>query len=106
MGLARLPTIAILALTASACSMFGGAEEARLRKSPTYQQGYEDGCASANQQGADLRNRLVQDPALYKTDQAYREGWSSGVSLCRTTNTAPGTEPGGNPLGGQLPGTH
>ena len=103
---AWLPTIAVLALTASACSMFGGGEMAKLRKSPAYQQGYEDGCASANQQGADLRNRLVQDPTLYKTDEAYRAGWSSGVSLCRTTNAAPGTEPGGNPLGGPLPGTH
>jgi hypothetical protein len=106
MGSARLPVITVLVLAASGCSMFGGSEMAKLRKSPTYQQGYEDGCASANQQGADLRDRLVQDPTLYKTDQAYREGWSSGASLCRTTNAAPGTEPGGNPLGGPPPGTH
>jgi hypothetical protein len=106
MVLTRLPMIAALVLTASACSMFGGAENAKLRKSPTYQQGYEDGCASANQQGADLRDRQVQDPTLYKSDQAYREGWSSGASLCRTTNTAPGAQPDGNPLGGPLPGMH
>jgi hypothetical protein len=68
--------------------------------------GYSDGCAAATQQGADLRNRIVQDPTLYKTDAAYRAGWSNGFESCRTTNMPAGTQPGGNPLGGPLPGTH
>jgi len=106
MKLAQWPTIAAMVFMLAACSPFGGVEDAKLRDAPTYRQGYEDGCASANQQGADLRNRLVQDSTLYNTDASYRAGWSSGVSICRTTDTAPGTEPGGNPLGGPLPGTH
>lgn len=94
--------IGISAILLSACSD----GDARLRSSPNFQMGYEDGCAAATQQGADLRNRIVQDPTLYKTDESYRTGWSNGFSSCRTTNTPPGTEPGANPLGGPLPGTH
>ncbi|HEY5047700.1 MAG TPA: hypothetical protein VII49_06775 [Rhizomicrobium sp.] len=91
----------------SACGALGGGmEDARLRKSANFQQGYEDGCASATQQGADLRGRLVQDDSLYKADAAYRTGWSNGFSACRTTNTPAGTQPGSNPMGGPLPGTH
>jgi hypothetical protein len=86
--------------------VFGGAQDAKLRQSPNFQMGYSDGCAAATQQGADLRNRIVQDPTLYKTDPAYRAGWSNGFESCRTTNMPAGTQPGGNPLGGPLPGTH
>jgi hypothetical protein len=106
MRLSLLPTAAIIVVGISACGSAGGLQDAKLSKSPNFQQGYEDGCASANQQGADLRNRLVRDPELYKADDAYRTGWSNGFSTCRTTNTPPGTQPGANPLGGPLPGTH
>jgi len=100
------PVLAILAVCLSSCGVFGDAQDAKLRKSPNFQIGYGDGCAAANQQGADLRNRIVQDPALYNADASYRAGWSDGFASCRTINTAPGTQPGGNPLGGPLPGTH
>jgi hypothetical protein len=106
MRVTLLPALAITLVGIAACGSGGGLEDARLRKSPNFQQGYEDGCASATQQGADLRDRLVQDPTLYKTDDTYRTGWSNGFSTCRTTNTQPGTQPGANPLGGPLPGTH
>jgi hypothetical protein len=106
MRLRLLPIAMIAITTASGCSMFGGPEQAALHKSPNFQSGYEDGCASANQQGSDLRDRLVQDKGLYQTDEAYRTGWSNGFSACRTTNTPPGTEPGGNPLGGPPMGAH
>lgn len=96
--------IAVPAILLSACGIFGS--DAKLRSSPNFQMGYEDGCAEATQQGADLRNRIVQDTALAKTDESYRAGWSSGFDSCRTTNTPAGTEAGGNPLGGPLPGTH
>ncbi len=106
MRLPLLPTIAVILVSTSACGSPGGSEDAKFNKSANMQQGYEDGCASATQQGADLRGRLVQDTALYKADPAYRAGWSNGFSSCRTTTTAPGTQPGANPLGGPLPGTH
>jgi hypothetical protein len=89
----------------SGCSMFGSAEDAKLRKSPNFQMGYEDGCAAANQQGADFRDRIVQDKQLYKTDDAYRTGWSNGFSTCRTTTMPYGTQPGASPIG-PPPGTH
>ncbi len=99
-------TVAAPAICLSACSIFGGAQDAKLRSAPNFQMGYSDGCAAATQEGADLRNRIVQDPSLYKNDADYRTGWSNGFASCRTTNTPPGTQPGANPLGGPLPGTH
>ena len=98
--------LALAAPLTVSCGVFGGAQDAKLRSSPNFQIGYSDGCAAATQQGADLRNRIVQDPTLYKTDPAYRAGWSNGFESCRTTNMPAGTQPGGNPLGGPLPGTH
>lgn len=97
---------ALLLAGVGACSSEGGPRDAKLRQSPNFQQGYEDGCASANEEGADFRGRLVQDPTLYKADAAYRTGWSNGFRNCRTSNAPPGTPPGSNPLGGPLPGTH
>jgi hypothetical protein len=86
--------------------MFGGAEDEKVRHSPNFQQGYEDGCASATQAGADFRDRQVKDPTLYKTDDVYRAGWSNGFSACRTTTTPSGTQPGSNPLNGAIPAPH
>jgi hypothetical protein len=106
MRLRILLTATMILPVASSCSMFEGPETAKLHKSPTFREGYEDGCASGNQQGADLRDRLVKDPDLYKSDETYRTGWSNGFSACRTSNSAPGTQPGADPLGGPLPGTH
>lgn len=99
-----LACLALILVGLSACS--SGLEGAKLAKSPNFQQGYDDGCATANEQGADFRGRQVRDEALYKADPDYRGGWSSGFSSCRTTNTPPGTQPGASPLSGPLPGVH
>ena len=65
------------------------------RKSPDFQQGYEDGCASANQQGADLRNGQVAGRGYtYKADDAYRTGWSNGFSSARDDEYARGHSSG------------
>lgn len=103
---ARTLATVLLGLGLAACGMFGSAEDAKLRKSPDFRSGYSDGCADANQQGADLRDRSVRDEALYKTNEAYRAGYSNGFSVCRTTNTPAGTQPGANPLSGPVPGPH
>jgi hypothetical protein len=105
MVLRRLPIVAAVALTAQACAVFGDAEDSKIRHSPNFQQGYEDGCAAATQQGADLRDRQVRDPVLYKTDDVYRAGWTNGFSSCRATN-ATGTQAGSNPLSGAEPAPH
>jgi len=99
-------TFSLLVLSLSACGIFGSGEDSKLRNSPNFQSGYRDGCGDANQQGADLRDRTLRDDTLYKTDAAYRAGYSNGFSVCRTTNTPAGTQPGANPLSGPLPGTH
>ena len=92
-----------VALVLSAC---GSTDGDKLAQSPNFQPGYADGCASANQQGADFRDRQVRDEALYKVDESYRAGWSSGFSSCRTTNMPTGTQPGANPLSSAVPGSH
>lgn len=101
-----LPALALVIFATFGCSSSGGLEDPKLAKSRNFQQGYDDGCATANEQGADFRGRQVRDETLYRSDSVYRSGWSNGFSSCRTTNTPPGTQPGASPLGGPLPGVH
>ena len=107
MRLASRITLVALAATAMAgCGLFGSAQDRAVRKSPSFRAGYDDGCAAANQQGADLRDRIVKDPTLYKTDAVYRAGWSSGFQTCRTTTTPLGASPGASPIPDPVPGGH
>ncbi|HEY2444177.1 MAG TPA: hypothetical protein VGI20_00375 [Rhizomicrobium sp.] len=86
--------------------MFGSAKDRAVRNSPDYKQGYEDGCAAATDQGADLRDRPVGDKSLYKSDDTYRAGWSSGFRICRRTDMQPGASPADNPIHDPVPGAH
>ncbi|HEY3638364.1 MAG TPA: hypothetical protein VGK90_09445 [Rhizomicrobium sp.] len=79
----RFVPFAALALLAG-CTMFGG--NSKLRNSPAFKEGYEDGCEAATDQGADLRDRIVGDKDRLQSDEAYRAGYNSGVSMCRRTN--------------------
>lgn len=99
----RNPSFVVIALVLSGCGSTGGQ---KLADSPNFQSGYADGCASANQQGADFRERQIRDEALFKVDESYRAGWSNGFSSCRTTNMPTGTQPGANPLSSAVPGSH
>jgi hypothetical protein len=68
-----------------------------LRKSPDFQAGYSDGCASANLEGANKRDTaLTRDDAAYQANRAYRSGWGTGFGACRQM-TMP-QSPGGDPL--------
>ncbi|HEX4160390.1 MAG TPA: hypothetical protein VHY79_18130 [Rhizomicrobium sp.] len=88
-----LPGAALVVWTLAGCA--GG--DPALRKNPSFQEGYEDGCQAATDQGADLRDRTVGDKQLLKSDDAYRAGYSNGLSMCRRTNSEAGTLPGTNP---------
>ena len=102
----RIIVVWFIAAATAGCGLFGSPQDRAVRKSPSFRAGYDDGCAAANQQGADLRDRIVQDPMLYKTDDVYRAGWSSGFQTCRTTTTPLGASPGASPIPDPVPGSH
>ena len=89
-------------LGAAGCAVFGSGKDRALRNQPNFKEGYEDGCAAATAQGADLRDRPVGDKELYANDATYRQGWSSGFQTCRRTDLEPNAAPGDNPI--RVPG--
>jgi len=89
----RSPILGITALVVAACA----SGDPALRKNPSFQEGYEDGCRAATDQGSDLRDRAVGDKQLLKSDGAYRAGYNSGLQLCRRTNGGAAALPGTNP---------
>jgi hypothetical protein len=96
------PVLAVAALVLAACA--GG--DPALRKNPSFQEGYEDGCEAATDQGADFRDRTVGDQQRLQGDDAYRAGWSNGLQTCRRTNGMTETQPGTNPPLVPEPGSH
>jgi hypothetical protein len=94
------------AIVLAGCAVLGGAKERALQNNPDFRQGYEDGCAAATDQGADLRDRQHGDSELYKADDVYRAGWTSGFQTCRRTDLQPGAQPGDNPVSVPGPGAH
>ncbi|MGH6890571.1 MAG: hypothetical protein ACREHF_15525 [Rhizomicrobium sp.] len=94
----RVILLAALGLLAAACA----GPDAKLRNTPSFREGYEDGCAAATNAGADLRDRPVGDRQQYAGDEAYRAGYGSGLSLCRRSDLDSATNPQSGPIG--LPG--
>jgi hypothetical protein len=84
-------TIAWIAAAAvlGGCVLFPSAHDRALRKSPAFQDGYSDGCAAATTRGANYREGPFRDEQLYKTDAAYRAGWSNGFQTCRSPAESP-----------------
>lgn len=72
-----------LAFTLAACGIFETRAQRATRNTPSYKDGYDDGCATANSAGANYRGQQVRDDELYQTDKAYRAGWANGLSMCR-----------------------
>jgi hypothetical protein len=92
-----------LALVLSGCAIFGGPADKALRKTPSYRDGYQDGCAAATSAYTDLRKGPLTDNTLYRSDQIYRTGWGNGYQACRTTLT-PGVEANSPGMGpGNIP---
>jgi hypothetical protein len=69
----------LLALTVGGCAGAGSV----ANNSPTYREGFGDGCATASAQTTPGGARAVRDAALYGSDQDYRAGWTSGFASCR-----------------------
>ena len=93
--------LALALLSVAGCAVFGSKERA-MQKDPNFRAGYEDGCAAATDQGADLRDRPIGDKQLLANDETYRRGWNTGFHTCRRSEIEPNATPGANPV--TLPG--
>ena len=71
-----------IAGVALALGIFGCAGPA-MDRSPTYDLGFSDGCATASAQGPGVPRAPKRDEMLYAKDADYRAGWSSGNLQCR-----------------------
>ncbi|HUO91482.1 MAG TPA: hypothetical protein VMU22_01100 [Rhizomicrobium sp.] len=99
----RIVLIALAASLLSACIFFPSAKDRALRKTPSFKEGYGDGCAAASTQSSNYREGPYRDKALYQSDAAYRAGWANGYQTCRAPQDL-GTMPGQNPVPQPLPG--
>ena len=102
--LTRLAVLAVSALALTGCMFFETPADRKMQHMPNYRAGYSDGCATANNEGADMRHGdVLRDGGLYETDKAYRIGWAEGHSACRRmapTGQERGPLPDVNPGGG------
>jgi hypothetical protein len=84
------PRLALLVLAApllTGCMIFESRADKQMEKSPNFKDGYSDGCATASGGSADMRDQAdVRDKALFRSDKAYRMGWSAGYTACRQAN--------------------
>ena len=51
-------------------------------KSPSYNQGYDDGCAASNQEARKAHQGPVKNDQLYSSDAGYYAGWNEGFKKC------------------------
>jgi hypothetical protein len=98
----RIGVLVLASVTLSGCMIFGGPADRALRRTPSYREGYSDGCAAASSPSANPRDTAAP---LTDEDRAYRRGYAGGLMACRTTTVAPGDAPHRSPTGGiQVPG--
>ncbi|MBV8976977.1 MAG: hypothetical protein JO261_11875 [Alphaproteobacteria bacterium] len=84
------------------CVILGTKADRKVQNSPSFRTGYDDGCASATNEGANMRRGdIVRDDALYEADGAYRAGWANGHASCARM-APPGQSRG--PLSDPMPG--
>jgi hypothetical protein len=99
-----LRPIAVIALACLLSSCISPTDR-KIQKLPDYRLGYDDGCATATNQGANMRRGdMVRDDSLYDSDKAYRSGWASGHSAC--ARMAPTGQANGPLADPQLGGGH
>ncbi|HEX3809357.1 MAG TPA: hypothetical protein VHW02_06615 [Rhizomicrobium sp.] len=81
----RLAAAVAAASLIAGCALFPNARDRAVRRTPDYQNGYADGCAAANNEGASFRDKTPPDQVQQRaTDRIYRAGWNTGFSSCRT----------------------
>jgi hypothetical protein len=101
----RLAITLLAASLVAGCIFFPSAKDRALRKTPSFKDGYADGCAAASTQSSNSREQPYRDKALYDSDAAYRAGWGNGYQTCRPPSDKDvGGLPGANPLLSPVPG--
>lgn len=80
--------LTLLGAATAGCGVFLSSKDRALQKDPNFRSGYDDGCASANAEGARYRGENRRDETLFRSSKPYRNGWQSGFSACRS-NYAP-----------------
>jgi hypothetical protein len=67
------------------CIFFEGSISRQMERSPSFKSGYSDGCSTVSSSSANYREeqKVYKDESAYKTDKAYRAGWSAGYVGCR-----------------------
>ena len=95
----------LVALSLAGCgALFPSARQRAEKNSPSFRNGYSDGCASAGARSANYREPLVRDESAYASDKTYRAGWASGLYNCRNATTANPVAPGVGPVPDNSPG--
>jgi len=94
--------VLLVASLASGCIFFPSAKDKALRRTPSFKEGYGDGCAAASTQSSNYREGPYKDTALFQSDAAYRAGWANGYQTCRSPQDL-GAMPGSNPVPQPLP---
>lgn len=97
----QVALVLLAASVATGCILFPSAKDKALRRTPSYKEGYGDGCAAASTQSSNYREGPYKDDALFQSDPTYRAGWANGYQMCRAPqdmSTAPGTNPVPQPL--------
>jgi len=84
----RLALLVLALPLLSGCIFFESPVTRQMQKSPNFKEGYSDGCATVGGQPANMRETTdIRDKALFRTDKAYRAGWSAGYTACRPINS-------------------
>lgn len=98
----RIALVLLAASLASGCIFFPSARDRALRKTPSFKEGYSDGCAAATTQSSNYREGPYKDQTLYQSDAAYRAGWGNGYQTCRAPQDL-GRMPDQNPVPQPVP---
>jgi len=100
-----LPVALAASVALSGCVFFESRQDRALEKTAEFKDGYSDGCATASTQSANYaESNMVRDQTLFKTNRAYRQGWSAGYAGCRPV-IGP-QQPQNGPVADPYPGTH
>ena len=80
----RLHLVLITALALSACN---GTKDRLVAQgfSPTYAEGYDEGCSSGKAAGGGLFDSPSKDEDRYAGESDYAQGWDAGFIKCRST---------------------
>ena len=100
-----LSLVLALSTALSGCVIFESRQDRALEKTAEFKDGYSDGCATASTKAANYaESNMVRDDTLFRTNRAYRQGWSAGYAGCRPIVGPP--QPQNGPVADPTPGGH